>query len=145
MRRLLALSLIGSAVAGCGPVAPTAPTTGPAAVTPSPTLSVGEARPTVAARKTWTRAELKAWLEPKELPGGKWEQRTPASVKAMFGPPDSSREVKRQNPGELAAAYLVFTYKGLTLDAKGSGKVDSECHVYFNNDTAVPKLVEFVP
>lgn len=142
-----------AAVSGCGPQNPApstrqeAPT--PAVGPPQPTQGRPTAPttgPTVrAARKTISREDLKAWLQPKESPGGKWEQRTPASVKATFGTPDSSQEVKRQNPGELLVTYLVFTYKGLTVDAKGSEKVDAECRIYFNNDLAVPKLVEFVP
>jgi hypothetical protein len=146
MRRLLALSLIGSAVAGCGPVAHTAPTTGPAAVTPSPTLSVGEAKPTVAARKTWTREEIQKWWND----GEDKRTLTTAAMKQALGPPESTREV--QLPGGVymgvaqTSTAVEWTYSRLSVDADGSGKVDRYTRFLFAKDgTPYWQKIEFVP
>ena len=136
MRRLLALSLLASAaVVGCGPVAPTSPATGPAGATPSPTLSVGEAKPTVAARKTWTREQIEQWWQ-----GDGRKRMTMAEVKAAIGPPDTTKEFQVTGavmPSQGMVMYETlseWTYTKLTVDAKGSEKVDSFARFHFYKD-----------
>lgn len=118
-----------------GAPAVTQPTTGaahPPLRTPAPT------QPVVQGKKTITREELKAWL----AAGPK--ARTPDEVKAKLGLPDSTREIERIPEG-VRIKYLEYTYKRLSVDAKGSRKVDSVTRILFNNELAMPDLVEFVP
>jgi hypothetical protein len=136
MRRLLPLALVLAAV-GCGPggVPPTAAPTSPGTPQLTPATTAGtHASP--AARKTFTRAEVEKWLKPAPP-----AFRSPADVKAKYGAPDQSREVRVRGND-----YLEYTYSHLSVDAEGSEKVDSMCVILFHFDQGKTFYkVEFVP
>ena len=136
--------------AGCGPAdrpatgpqSPTSPPThtdttaptGPPATGAAPT---GPAVP--AARKTWTRDEIKAFL---------MTAIKTTDVQAKFGRPDSTREATMVHPrqgGSLRVTYLIYTYRDMSVDAAGSGKVDREVLIYFNNGNVQQNLTDFNP
>lgn len=149
MRRLIPLAAL--LVVGCGqspqpsgqpPVSPTlevkaTPTTAkPTVPSAQPTEPKGEA----VGKKTYTRKQIKDFL---------FQPKTLEQVKKEYGLPDSTREVRTTDPdyrNSLVVTFTVYTYKGLSVDADGSGKVDSETHLYFyTTGTCHARMTEFVP
>ena len=143
--------------AGCGPTptaAPTSPTT-PAAPAATPPTGLppapgpapgGQGQP--AARKTFTRDEIKKWWNDAK---GKQVMSTD-DVKKWLGLPETTYE-KEVPTTQSVPGYgttfgtkklLVFRYTNLTVDAAGSGKVDRETLFMFEGkwQTRDP---EFIP
>ena len=96
------------------------------------------------AKKTFSRDEVKKWFT--GVPNG----RTKTEVKDKFGRPDATYDkvlpgLRSSNPRYNTTETVTFyEYKGLTVDADGSGKVDSVTRFRFGVNANGPK-VEFEP
>lgn len=147
----LTLALLGGVLAGCGPQpSPTVADKGGVHIgngretestakpsTPAVPKGAGDpAQPPV--RKTYSRKEIREMLKADEKGVGKKAD----DVKRMFGRPDSSHETKAG-----IVSVLVYTYKNLSVDADGSGKVDAETQIVMQirNGLVLQDETKFIP
>jgi hypothetical protein len=92
------------------------------------------------AKKTFSRDEVKKWFS--AVPNG----RTKNEVKDKFGRPDATYDkvlpgFRSNNPRYNTTETVTFyEYKGLTVDAEGSGKVDAVTRFRFGVNANGPKV-----